>query len=73
MKTDLAEPITLCLINYNGLAHLQGGITVLYSLQIRFDVTDRYRYSQAKSSNILLRTGVKIFEVIMHGYWRLVK
>lgn len=33
MKADLAEPITLCLIDYNGLAHLQKPITVLYSLQ----------------------------------------
>ena len=37
MKANLAEPITLCLINYNGLAHLQEAITVLYSLQTRFD------------------------------------
>ena len=37
MKTNLAEPITLCLINYNGLAHLQKAITVLYSLQTRSD------------------------------------
>lgn len=73
MKADLAEPITLYLINYNGLAHLQETITVLYSLQTRFDATDRGWHSQAKSSNILLRSGVKIFELIMHGYWRLVK
>ena len=37
MKANLTEPITLCLINYNGLAHLQEAITVLYSLQARFD------------------------------------
>ena len=29
--------------------------------------------SQAMSSNILVRSGVKIFEVIMQGYWWLVK
>ena len=64
MRADLAEPITLCLINYNGLAHLQETITVLYSLQTRFDATDRGWHSQAKSSNILLRSGVKFSKLL---------
>jgi GT2 family glycosyltransferase len=37
MKANLTEPVTLCLINYNGLAHLQEAFTALKNLQTRFD------------------------------------
>ena len=37
MKANLAEPITLCLINYNGLAHLQQALTALQTLQTGLD------------------------------------
>jgi len=37
MKDNLAEPVTLCLINFNGLAHLREAITVLHTLQTVFD------------------------------------
>lgn len=37
MNANLTEPVTLCLINYNGLAHLQEAFTALQTLQTRFD------------------------------------
>ena len=37
MKGNLTEPVTLCLINYNGLAYLQEAIAALQTLRIGFD------------------------------------
>jgi GT2 family glycosyltransferase len=37
MKANLTEPITLCLINYNGLAYLQQAFAALQTLQTKFD------------------------------------
>jgi GT2 family glycosyltransferase len=37
MKTKLSEPITLCIINYNGLSHLQECFSALQILQTGFD------------------------------------
>ena len=37
MKGNLAEPVTLCLINYNGLAYLQEAIAALQTLRTRFN------------------------------------
>ena len=34
---DLAEPITLCIINYNGLAYLREAISSLHTLPSKFD------------------------------------
>lgn len=34
---DLAEPITLCIINYNGLGYLREAISSLHTLSSRFD------------------------------------
>jgi GT2 family glycosyltransferase len=37
LKTNLPEPVSLCLINYNGLAHLKEGFAALQTLDTRFD------------------------------------
>lgn len=37
MQTNLPEPITLCLINYNGVAYLQQAFAALQALPTRFD------------------------------------
>jgi GT2 family glycosyltransferase len=37
VNKDLAEPVTLCLINYNGLPHLQQALAAVRNLQTRFD------------------------------------
>jgi GT2 family glycosyltransferase len=37
MMADLAEPITLCIINYNGLAYLREAISSLHTLSSKFD------------------------------------
>jgi GT2 family glycosyltransferase len=37
MTTDPVEPVTLCIINYNGLAYLQEAVANLQALSTRFD------------------------------------
>ena len=37
MTTVLAEPVTLCIINYNGLAYLQEALSKVHALSSRFD------------------------------------
>lgn len=37
IEQTIAEPVTLCLINYNGLAYLQQAFAALQSLQTKFD------------------------------------
>jgi hypothetical protein len=37
MRTDPVEPVTLCIINYNGLTYLQEAVANLKALSTRFD------------------------------------
>lgn len=37
MKASLSEPVTLCLINYNGMAYLQEALSALQNLQTGFN------------------------------------